>query len=219
MERRHFLKLAVGIAAGTAALAAGAQAAPLSPRPPGGEEHLPAANRDIHPAVTNEAEVENSQAGTGALGTPLAPPLALAPPPLGLAPPTLAVTRSPLSACHIGPREVRPPRCGKIEREGKGRARRYSLHRRLPFASASPQSSAWLRVSPRRSPADFADVLRVAGGCGPVHRRPYAACRPVTIACTARIPASSAGAGAGLLRTGAFSSEVDTGSRKKYASR
>ena len=44
MERRHFLKLAVGIAAGTAALAAGAQAAPLSPRPPGGEEHLPAAN-------------------------------------------------------------------------------------------------------------------------------------------------------------------------------
>ena len=42
MERRHFLKLAVGIAAGTAALAAGAQAAPLSPRPPGGEEHLPA---------------------------------------------------------------------------------------------------------------------------------------------------------------------------------
>jgi hypothetical protein len=59
MERRHFLKLAVGIAVGTAALAAGAQAAPLSPRPPGGEEHLPAANRDIHPAVTSEAEVEN----------------------------------------------------------------------------------------------------------------------------------------------------------------
>ena len=33
MERRHFLKLAFGTAAGAAALAAGAQAAPLAPYP------------------------------------------------------------------------------------------------------------------------------------------------------------------------------------------
>ena len=59
MERRHFLKLAVGIAAGTAALAVGAQAAPLSPRPLGGDERPPGANRDIHSAVTTEAEVEH----------------------------------------------------------------------------------------------------------------------------------------------------------------
>jgi hypothetical protein len=59
MERRHFLKLAVGIAAGTAALAVGAQAAPLSPRPLGGDEHLPSANQDVHSAVTTEAEVEH----------------------------------------------------------------------------------------------------------------------------------------------------------------
>ncbi|MGA7995265.1 MAG: twin-arginine translocation signal domain-containing protein [Bradyrhizobium sp.] len=58
MERRHFLKLAIGIAAGTAGLAAGAQAAPLSPRPPGGDEHLRPAHPDVHPAVTTEAEVE-----------------------------------------------------------------------------------------------------------------------------------------------------------------
>lgn len=59
MERRHFLKLAVGIAAGTAALAAGAQAAPLSPRPLGLDERSPPPIQDIHPAVTSEAEVEN----------------------------------------------------------------------------------------------------------------------------------------------------------------
>jgi hypothetical protein len=62
MERRHFLKLAVGFAAGAtgaAALAAGAQAAPLSPRPSGADEHLPAAIPEFHPAVTTEAEVEN----------------------------------------------------------------------------------------------------------------------------------------------------------------
>ena len=35
MERRHFLKLAFGFAAGAAALAASAQAAPLMPQPIG----------------------------------------------------------------------------------------------------------------------------------------------------------------------------------------
>jgi len=58
MERRHFLKLAFGMAAGTAALAATAQAAPLAPHPlaPGGQ--LPPTNQDAHPAVTTEAEVD-----------------------------------------------------------------------------------------------------------------------------------------------------------------
>ncbi len=62
MERRHFLQLAVGFAAGATgagALAAGAQAAPLSPRPLGGDERLPLAIGDVHPAVTTEAVVEN----------------------------------------------------------------------------------------------------------------------------------------------------------------
>ena len=47
MERRHFLKLAVGIAAGPAALGGGAQAAPLSPRRLAGAERLPPANREF----------------------------------------------------------------------------------------------------------------------------------------------------------------------------
>ncbi len=57
MERRHFLKLAVGVAAGAAALTASAQAAPLSPQPLAGGEQPPPANQDVHPAVTSEAEV------------------------------------------------------------------------------------------------------------------------------------------------------------------
>jgi hypothetical protein len=57
MERREFLKIAFGVAAGTAALAASAQAAPLSPQPltPGG--YLPG-DRGPHPAVTSGDEVE-----------------------------------------------------------------------------------------------------------------------------------------------------------------
>ena len=57
MERRHFLKLAFGFAAGAAALAASAQAAPLAPQrltdgrlPPGGEKP--------GPAVTTENDVD-----------------------------------------------------------------------------------------------------------------------------------------------------------------
>lgn len=57
MERRHFLKLAVGIATGAAALAAAAQAAPLSPQPLGGNERLSPENRNVQSAVTTEAEV------------------------------------------------------------------------------------------------------------------------------------------------------------------
>ena len=62
MERRHFLKLAVGFAAGAAgatALAASAQAAPLSPQLPlAKNERSPVAGEDLHSAVTTEAEVE-----------------------------------------------------------------------------------------------------------------------------------------------------------------
>jgi hypothetical protein len=56
MERRHFLKLAVGFAAGAAALAASAQAAPLVPHPLAGDGELPPAG--AHPAVTTGDEVE-----------------------------------------------------------------------------------------------------------------------------------------------------------------
>ena len=59
MERRHFLQLAVGFAAGAAALGAGAQAAPLSLHPLGADQAQPPANPDIHSAVTTEAEVEH----------------------------------------------------------------------------------------------------------------------------------------------------------------
>jgi hypothetical protein len=59
MERRHFLKLAFGLAAGAAALAASAQAAPLMPQPltDGG---LPN-NADAHSAVTSGDEVDRLQ--------------------------------------------------------------------------------------------------------------------------------------------------------------
>jgi hypothetical protein len=57
MERRHFLKLAFGFAAGGIALAATAQAAPLTPRPLVPDGHLPA-NPDARPAVTTDAEVD-----------------------------------------------------------------------------------------------------------------------------------------------------------------
>ena len=58
MERRHFLKLAFGLAAGAATLAASAQAAPLSPHPLHEDGRTPA-SPDAHPAVTNEREVEH----------------------------------------------------------------------------------------------------------------------------------------------------------------
>ena len=60
MERRHFLKLAFGFAAGAAALAASAQAAPLTPHPLTGGGELPA-HPDAHPAVTSGDEVDRLQ--------------------------------------------------------------------------------------------------------------------------------------------------------------
>jgi hypothetical protein len=56
MERRHFLKLAFGFAAGGIALAASAQAAPLMPAPLA-DDKLPA-NPDAQPAVTSGDEVD-----------------------------------------------------------------------------------------------------------------------------------------------------------------
>ena len=57
MERRHFLKLALGFAAGGVALAASAQAAPLMPAPLLDDAKLPA-NPDAQPAVTSGDEVD-----------------------------------------------------------------------------------------------------------------------------------------------------------------
>src|SRR3981081_1882529 len=59
MERRHFLKLAFGFAAGAAALAASAQAAPLMPPPLAEDGRLPAEDEDARPAVTTGDEVEH----------------------------------------------------------------------------------------------------------------------------------------------------------------
>ena len=59
MERRHFLKLAFGFAAGAAAFAASARAAPLVPHPLAEDGPLPPSNEDARPAVTNGNEVAN----------------------------------------------------------------------------------------------------------------------------------------------------------------
>jgi len=56
MERRDFLKIALGVAGGAAALAATAQAAPLAPHPLAEDERLPA-NEAARPAVATDDEV------------------------------------------------------------------------------------------------------------------------------------------------------------------
>ena len=58
MERRDFIKLALGFAAGGIALAATAQAAPLMPQPIN-EAGPPAGNPDAHQAVTSTDEVDH----------------------------------------------------------------------------------------------------------------------------------------------------------------
>jgi hypothetical protein len=58
MERRDFLKLAFGFAAGAATLAASAQAAPLLPQPLP-QIGRPSANEDARPAVTTGDEVDH----------------------------------------------------------------------------------------------------------------------------------------------------------------
>jgi len=57
MERRHFLKLAFGFAAGGVALAASAQAAPLMPAPLADDAKLPV-NPAAQPAVTSGEEAD-----------------------------------------------------------------------------------------------------------------------------------------------------------------
>ena len=57
MERRHFLKLAFGFAAGGVAFAASAQAAPLMPAPLADDAKLPA-DKDAQSAVTSGEEVD-----------------------------------------------------------------------------------------------------------------------------------------------------------------
>jgi hypothetical protein len=56
MERRHFLKIAFGAAAGAAAFAATAQAAPMVPL---NEHTLRPSSPDAHPAVTTGDEVDH----------------------------------------------------------------------------------------------------------------------------------------------------------------
>jgi hypothetical protein len=57
MERRDFLKIALGAVGGAAALAATARAAPLSPHQIVEDGRL-SATQDAQPAVTNENEVD-----------------------------------------------------------------------------------------------------------------------------------------------------------------
>jgi len=59
MERRHFLKIAVGAAAATAMISAAAVAAPLSVHPL--TDPRPPQNPAVRPAVTTEREVETLQ--------------------------------------------------------------------------------------------------------------------------------------------------------------
>jgi hypothetical protein len=59
MERRHFLKLAFGFAAGAAALAASAQAAPLAPHPRTEDGRLPPESEEPRPAVVSGDEVDH----------------------------------------------------------------------------------------------------------------------------------------------------------------
>ena len=58
MERRDFLKFALGAIAGAAAVAASATAAPLMPQPLDEDAKLPA-NPDAQPAVTSKDEADS----------------------------------------------------------------------------------------------------------------------------------------------------------------
>ena len=58
MERRHFLKLSFGLAAGATALAASAQAAPLPPVMPA-EGLMPPRGEAAEPALTNQDDVDH----------------------------------------------------------------------------------------------------------------------------------------------------------------
>ena len=131
MERRHFLKLAFGFAAGGVALAASAQAAPLMPAPLADDAKLPV-NRGC-PARRHVGRGGRSpHAGRSALGprpsSRLAPTLGLASQALGLAP-------SPLASQALGlasPPSLAPPLLAR---------RRYMVSRRqgLPGIKKAPR--------------------------------------------------------------------------------
>lgn len=59
MERREFLRIAAGLAAGAAAFAATAQAAPLMPQPLSEDAKLP--HNPAQPAVTSKDEADRLQ--------------------------------------------------------------------------------------------------------------------------------------------------------------
>lgn len=59
MERREFLKIAAGMAAGFAAFTAAAQAAPLMPQPLNDDAKLP--ENPAQPAVTSQEESDQLQ--------------------------------------------------------------------------------------------------------------------------------------------------------------
>lgn len=69
MERRDFLKIALGFVAGGAALAATAQAAPLMPAPLVDDGKLPA-NPAAQPAVTSGDEVDRLTPALGPRPSP-----------------------------------------------------------------------------------------------------------------------------------------------------
>ena len=58
MERREFLKVAIGVAAGAVVFAAGAQAALLSPQPLVEQGRSPGNNEEIRPAIVSGDEVD-----------------------------------------------------------------------------------------------------------------------------------------------------------------
>lgn len=58
MERRQFLQIAFGVAAGATAFAASASAAPLSPQPLIENGGLPRENAEVRPAVVDGDEVD-----------------------------------------------------------------------------------------------------------------------------------------------------------------
>ena len=124
MERRHFLKLAIGVAAGAAAFAASAQAAPLSPQPLAGAERLPPANADIRRRCAGDTTCTGiTGVGTTATGVGIAATGAgIAATGAGTTGIGTAVTgkaRLPLTGHRIFCTSPRSPRRGKFERKGK----------------------------------------------------------------------------------------------------
>ena len=144
MERRHFLKLAFGFAAGAAALAAGAEAeaAPLTPQPltDGRRRRKQRCATGGH----HRRRGRSSCARTGALGPRSRQGMgqaALGPPPLGLAPPpSLGLASPPLAP--LAPSLLAPPLLVSAIDLIRGRAgfpsSRFRVDDGLPDAAGPP---------------------------------------------------------------------------------